>query len=95
LQQSLNDKIEIAVTPQILREFAVSSLRAFKDPFQAPYDQIIANVEQFREVFEVLPENSWTVQELGRLVRQFQVYGKNVHDANIVAVMRVHGITDC
>ena len=72
----------------------MASLRSFPDPAQAPYDDIVADAEEFRSTFEVLTENTHTVKELGALIRQYRVYGKGVHDANLVAAMRVHGLHD-
>ncbi|BBO19276.1 type II toxin-antitoxin system VapC family toxin [Candidatus Brocadia pituitae] len=39
-----------------------------------------------------LPEDIATAQKLGELVQQYHVSGKQVHDANLVATMLVHGI---
>ncbi len=73
LEQALREGIQLAVTPQILREFMVAALRSFSDTAQTPYDDIVADMEEFRRALEVLPENTQTAQELGALVRQFCV----------------------
>lgn len=41
---------------------------------------------------QVLEENVSVLQECLRLVQQFGVLGKQVHDCNIVATMLVHGV---
>jgi hypothetical protein len=40
----------------------------------------------------VLEENMSVLQECLRLVQQFRVRGKQVHDCNIVAIMTAHGV---
>jgi len=42
---------------------------------------------------DVLDDSSFVLPELLDLVRRFGVRGKQVHDANVVATMRAHGVT--
>ena len=39
-----------------------------------------------------MEENATVLHECLRLVRQYGVLGKQVHDCNIVATMRAHGV---
>jgi predicted nucleic acid-binding protein len=44
------------------------------------------------ELFPLLPEPTSIFDEWQRLVTNYQVSGKNTHDAHLVAAMRAHGI---
>jgi len=51
-----------------------------------------AQVQRMKRFFDLLVENPETQGEWERLVIQHRVSGKQVHDARLVATMRVHGI---
>jgi predicted nucleic acid-binding protein len=46
----------------------------------------------FKALFEVLPESSQILPEWERLVRIYNVSGRNAHDARLVAVMNVNHV---
>jgi predicted nucleic acid-binding protein len=50
-------------------------------------------VRLIKRVFKILEETPSVYPEWRRLVVQYSVAGVQVHDARIVAVMNVHGIT--
>lgn len=50
-----------------------------------------ANMEQFMGYTELLPENIATSRSVMRLVGHSIASGKQIHDANIVAVALAHG----
>ncbi len=50
------------------------------------------NVRKFIETFTLLDENSETVGRLQTIMENFAVGGKQIHDANIVAVMQANGV---
>ncbi|MBI4670946.1 MAG: type II toxin-antitoxin system VapC family toxin [Chloroflexi bacterium] len=52
--------------------------------------RILRLVERF---FVVLPDTPQIYQEWRRLVIEYQVSGVQVHDARLVAAMRVHGVS--
>jgi hypothetical protein len=45
-----------------------------------------------KQLFTLLPDTATLFPEWERLVTQYQVVGKNAHDARLVAAMNVHGI---
>ena len=92
LQQAREQGIALVICPQVLREYLVVITRGYPDPLHAPFDAIVGNAESFRKAFHLIEENQRTVCLLGNLVRQYSVYGKQIHDANIVAVMQSHDI---
>lgn len=55
----------------------------------AEAEQLLAKIEQ---LFPLLPDSSEIYQEWRRLVIKFGVAGVQVHDARLVASMKVHGI---
>ncbi len=53
-------------------------------------DRAVSRLERF---FYLPPDSPAVFQEWRRLVRGHSVLGRQVHDARLAAVMRVHGIT--
>lgn len=60
------------------------------------FGRTLQNAEQFlrllTRLFPVLPDDAGVYPEWYRLVSQFDVSGVQVHDARLVAVMRIHQI---
>jgi hypothetical protein len=52
----------------------------------------LASLAAFRAGFTIVEESDAAVARLAGLVQQIAVAGKQIHDANIVATMQVHGI---
>lgn len=52
-----------------------------------------AQVAKMKHFFAILPDTAETLLEWERLVLQHQVTGKKTHDARLVAVMNVHGVS--
>ena len=86
------DGIQLCVTPQILREYLVVLTRGsvFEKSFSV--EQVLAQMQAFLPAFALLDETRASAQQLQDLVRQYNVRGKQIHDANVVAVMLTHGI---
>ena len=84
--------VRLCVTTQILREYLVVLTRGtvFERTFDA--DQALAQVNAFLPTLLVLDEPIAAADLLRELVHRYQIRGKQIHDANIVAVMLAHGI---
>jgi predicted nucleic acid-binding protein len=84
--------VRLCLTTQILREYLVVLTRGaiFERTFST--DQVLAQVEAFLPAFAILDEPVAASESLQTLVRRYGVRGKQVHDANMVAVMLAHGI---
>ena len=83
---------KLQVSLQILREYISATTKpplAKKPPDRAP---VIANVRQFLTDFTVLADGLPVVDKLLDLLATIPCGGKQVHDANIVATMLVHGV---
>jgi predicted nucleic acid-binding protein len=51
-----------------------------------------AELNKLKQLFVLLQDTSALFTEWEKLVTQYQVIGKNAHDARLVAAMKVHGI---
>lgn len=82
----------LCVTTQILREYLVVLTRGtvFEKSFSV--DQILAHIQTLLHRLAVLDESLASADLLRTLVQRYQVRGKSIHDANIVAVMLTHGV---
>jgi predicted nucleic acid-binding protein len=87
-----NSGVRLCVTTQILREYLVVLTRGavFEESFTV--NQVLAQVDALLPSLTVLDEPIEAADRLRELVRQYQIQGKNIHDANVVAVMLVHGV---
>jgi len=90
---TLQDKgLHLCITTQILREYLVVLTRGtvFEESFSV--DQVLTQIETLLPSLMVLDEPLAAADLLRTLVRQYQIRGKQIHDANIIAVMLTHGV---
>jgi predicted nucleic acid-binding protein len=82
----------LCVTTQILREYLVVLTRGtvFEKSFGT--DQALEHVGAFLPTLTLLDEPVAAADLLRELVGRYQIRGKQIHDANVVAVMLTHGI---
>jgi len=83
----------LCVSPQILREYLVVLTRGQMFEAQFTVEQVVATLEAMLPWLRVLDETEATWVALRDVVRRYQVRGKRIHDANIVATMLSHGIS--
>jgi predicted nucleic acid-binding protein len=84
----------VCVFPQNLIEFwAVATRPAGVNGLGFSPSQAEAEVGKIESLLTVLPDSPSIYPEWRRLVIAHSVSGKQVHDARIVAAMKVHGIT--
>lgn len=78
---------------QILREYlAVATRPVQHDGLGMTQPDAIANVRALRARLHLLSEDVKVSERLLELLDQIECRGKQVHDANVVATMLVHGI---
>ncbi|MBK1704375.1 VapC toxin family PIN domain ribonuclease [Halochromatium glycolicum] len=79
------------ISRQIVREYLVTMTRpqAFEN---LPRGMILEQVDRFVERFQVADDTAAVSAQLLKLMGEFQVGGKQVHDANVVATMLAYGI---
>jgi predicted nucleic acid-binding protein len=86
------DGVRLCITTQILREHLVVLTRGTVFERSFSVDQVLAQIEAFLPALTVLDESVTATDCLRELVRRYSIRGKQIHDANIVAVMLTHGI---
>lgn len=80
------------ISRQVLREFVATLTRPQAFPAQLPIDAVLERAEHFESRFQVAEDGPATTRRLHQLIRQFDVRGKQIHDANIVATVLSHDI---
>lgn len=78
---------------QVFREYLVVATRPVDENGMglSPEDSY-ENVQLFRKIIQMLDETSDTLAELVKMVKKYDLKGKRIHDANLVAVMRMYGL---
>jgi len=85
------DERRLALTPQIAREYLAVATRPLKaNGFGLSGADAVANLAQFRDEMSLLSEDRVTTAGLTDLVAGDGAAGKQVHDANVVAVALAH-----
>lgn len=88
------DRRRLAVFPQIVREYiAVATRPADANGLGLASEDAAANVKQLLEDVEMLSEGPSTTRILIELIADGAAAGKQVHDANVVAVAMAHSAT--
>ncbi len=88
-----NQGTTLCATPQILREYMVVLTRGLIFERQFTVEEVLEAVNGILPWLRLLDETAEAADVLRDLVRCYQVRGKHVHDASIVAVMLAHGMT--
>ena len=85
---------ELWISRQVIREYlaVLSRPQTFSAPL--PMATLVQRVQYFEQQFRVAEDSSAVTSELLQILQDVAVGGKQVHDANIVATMRSHGISD-
>ena len=83
---------EIWISRQVIREYLVTLTRpqAF---MQLPRKMVLEQIAQFSQRLEVTDDTAAVTGQLIKLMGDFQIGGKQVHDANIVASMLTYDIS--
>ena len=80
------------ISPQDLREYLAVVTRTQATSPPLPMATAIADVRCFQSSFEVADEGPAVLERLLGLLTAYPGAGKQVHDANLVAAMLVHGV---
>jgi predicted nucleic acid-binding protein len=83
---------ELRTSRQTLREYAVVMTRS--DILEKPLSpkEVISDIEKWQTLFQIADENEEVTNALLELIEAYEVKGKRIHDANIVASMKVNSI---
>ena len=86
-----DDGRRLALTAQIVREYlAVATRPVEANGFGLAGADAVANVKEFLDDMDVLSEDTLTTARLMDLIDRQAAAGKQVHDANVVAVALAH-----
>jgi predicted nucleic acid-binding protein len=84
---------QICYTAQNITEFwNVCARPAQQNGFGFSISETDERVSELEQNFVLLPDNEYVHREWRRLVVDYSVRGVQVHDARLVASMRVHGV---
>lgn len=83
---------DLCVTTQILREYLVVLTRASVFETSFTVDQAIQEIEAILPSLTVYGESDRSAAQLRNLISRYDVRGKQIHDANIVAAMITEGV---
>jgi predicted nucleic acid-binding protein len=80
------------ISPQVIREFLVVLTRPQSAFGEVSREAVMNQIAYFYLHFAIAEDSVLVNQHLLRLIEDFQVSGKQVHDTNIVATMQAYGI---
>lgn len=87
-----SEEVELWISRQVIREYLVQVTRP---QFLAPaltLGQVLTQLETILSLFRVADDTSRVATQRIDLITAFPTSGKQIHDANIIAVMLVNGI---
>ena len=91
---SMLGEYNVCTTFQNLAEFwSVATRRAVVNGLGLSIEAVSERVEKIRQVFEVLPDEPASLDIWVEICKKYQVSGKRVHDARIVATALANGVT--
>lgn len=84
--------IELWISRQVIREYIAQVTRPqlFMNPMTI--DQVEAQLQAMRIVFQIADDTERVTAQLLRLLRDYPTGGRQVHDANVIATMLAYGI---
>ena len=92
LQQLARSGATLWISRQVLREYLAVVTRPQGWSAPQPLARAVARVRYFQRRFRVANETAAVTIRLLTLLRTIPARGAQIHDANIVATMQVHGI---
>lgn len=93
LEASLEGRQRLFASGQILREYLVVATRPTEvNGLGLNPSEALENVQEFQNCVQRLDENADVTMQLFTLIQTHQLKGKRIHDANVVATMRAHGL---
>lgn len=86
------DDVELWTSRQVLREYLVALTQAHAGSPPVPPGKAAGDVAFLQMTISIAEETADVMAQLLTLVEKLKLTGKQIHDANIVAVMQAHGI---
>jgi predicted nucleic acid-binding protein len=84
---------DLFISRQVIREYAVIMTRPgiIEHPLTA--DEVVEDINTWKRLFTVVDETDAVTEKLLVLLKKYQLKGKRIHDANIVATMLAFSIS--
>ena len=82
----------VQLSRQVLREYLAVMTRPQTWRVPMTRDEVLEDVERLAANFQVLEDGPLVTEALVALCREAPAAGRQIHDANIVATMRIHGV---
>jgi predicted nucleic acid-binding protein len=92
IQKRYESGQDLWVSRQVLREYLASLSRSQTFSRPKPVQELTSDIRYFLKTFRIAEEGPAVTEKLLELMEGRKVGGKQIHDANIVATMLVHGI---
>jgi predicted nucleic acid-binding protein len=81
------------ISRQVLREYAVVMSRAWFIEKPLDSEKIVADINKWTSIFSIADELESVTKNLTTLITSYNISGKRIHDANIVATMMSYSIS--
>jgi predicted nucleic acid-binding protein len=88
-----NKNTTIYISRQIIREYIATLSRPQTFPVKLTNNDILAHISDYINRYNIIDENSAVTEKLFELFNKFEIGGKQIHDASIVATMLSHGVS--
>jgi predicted nucleic acid-binding protein len=93
LLKLLQNNYVLCISRQIIREFLVYATRYNFENEKVDSKIIINRIFENLEQYHIVNENDKVTYNLKHLIDDYNLSGKKIHDANIVATMQAYNIT--
>lgn len=90
--KKLAGECELWISRQVLREYAVVMTRAGTIEKPLSPKEVATDIEQWEDIFQVADETEAVTRILVELIKEYDIKGKSIHDANIIATMKANMI---
>ena len=91
LERALQDREPLRISRQVVREYLSVVTRPQTWPIAITREEALADADRLTSNFEILEDGPGVTETLLALCREVAVGGRQIHDANIVAIMLAHG----
>lgn len=85
--KKLAGECELWISRQVLREYAVVMTRTGTVEKPLSPSEVAADIEQWEGIFQIADETEEVTRILVELIKEYDIKGKSIHDANIIATM--------
>lgn len=90
----IRNNFDLWISRQILREFAVVVSKPDFSEHPADSNSVTTALKKWAVLFSVADETEEVTNNLIQLISTYDIKGKRIHDANIVATMMAYEISD-